>query len=111
MLSRRRHGIRVFGYFLLEVAVVGGSFFVGYAARLRTSGWWEQHLDPLGSYLWLLFPTVLAWAAFLWVPSTYDGFRTRSIAMHAFTAAVSSALSVLALFALLTIFKKYTVNR
>jgi exopolysaccharide biosynthesis polyprenyl glycosylphosphotransferase len=111
MLSRRRHGIRVFGYFLLEVAVVAASFFVAYALRHRTSGWWTQSLEPLDSYLWLLPAAVAIWSAALWFPNTYDGFRSRSVPMHGFLAALSSVVSVLALFALVTIFKKYAVNR
>jgi exopolysaccharide biosynthesis polyprenyl glycosylphosphotransferase len=111
MLNRRRHGIRVFAYFLAELIVVAAAFFAGYWARLRTSGLWDQAVEPIQAYLWLLPASVIVWSALLWIPNTYDGFRSRSAPMHGFTAGATCALGVLVLFAFVTIFKRYSVNR
>src|SRR6185295_4528909 len=99
MLSRRRHNVRMIGYFLTEVGVVAAAFFAGYWLRQRTSGFWGMEVVPLPDILWALPVTLAAWSALLWVPYSYEGFRSRSAAMHAFTAAVTSVLGVLALFA------------
>jgi exopolysaccharide biosynthesis polyprenyl glycosylphosphotransferase len=111
MLSRRRHGTRVLAYFLAELAVVAACFPVGYWIRLKTDPLWGMPVDPIGAYVWLWPLTILVWSAFLWFPYSYDGFRSRSALMHAYTAALSSGLSVLVLFALLTLLKRYGVNR
>jgi len=111
MLSRRRHGIRVLAYFLAELAVVAASFPVGYWVRMKTSPLWGMPVETIAPYLWLWPLTVLVWSVFLWVPTSYDGFRNRSVLYHGYAAAVSSGLSVISLFALVTLFKRYGVNR
>jgi exopolysaccharide biosynthesis polyprenyl glycosylphosphotransferase len=112
MLNRRRHGIRVFGYFVAELLVLTGAFFAGYyLRRLPCFATWEQSVDSLSAYLWLLPATLGIWSVLLWFSNTYDGFRTRSLRMHGAIAAVTSVIAVLAVFALLTILKRYNVNR
>jgi exopolysaccharide biosynthesis polyprenyl glycosylphosphotransferase len=111
MLNRRRHETRVFAYFVAELLVVAGSFFAAYALRERTSELWGHHLGPLQEYLWLLPAAVALWSVFLWIPNTYDDFRSRSGLIHAATAGLTCVLGVLALFALVTILKRYSVNR
>ncbi len=111
MLNRRRYGIRVFAYFCAELGILTGAFFLGHYVRLRTDAAWGQALEPVGTYLWLLPATLGVWSVLLWLSDTYDGFRTRSLRMHAVIAALSSAVAVLALFALVTILKRYNVNR
>src|SRR6185503_7996838 len=68
-------------------------------------------LDALRAYLWMLPASIGIWAAFLWIPNTYEGFRSRSVLMHAATSAATSAMGVLALYALVTMFKQYYVHR
>jgi exopolysaccharide biosynthesis polyprenyl glycosylphosphotransferase len=109
MLNRRRRSLRVFAYFVAELVVVAAAFFAAYEIRRRIGVGFN--LDSLGVYLWLLPASIGIWAAFLWIPDTYEGFRSRSAAMHAASSAVTSALGVLALFALVTIFKQYHINR
>jgi exopolysaccharide biosynthesis polyprenyl glycosylphosphotransferase len=109
MLNRRRRGLRVFAYFGAELLVVALSFFAAYEIRSRAG--FGLGLEPLGSYLWMVPASVAIWAAVLWIPNTYEGFRSRSALMHAATSAATCALGVLALFAVVTIFKRYTVNR
>ncbi len=111
MLSPRRHGIRVFAYFLAELGAVGVAFFAAYWIRSSMSAFWTHALPSMESSLWLLPVTLAVWSAFLWFPNSYEGFRTRSLPMHAFTAGVTCALSVVALFALVTILKRYSLNR
>lgn len=111
MLNRRVHGFRVFAYFIVELAGLAGAFFIGYYLRLRTANFWGQPLDPLSSYLWLLPASMAIWVVLLWFSDTYQGFRTRGLLTHVAVAALTSAISVMALFALLTILKRYTVNR
>src|SRR4051812_29184717 len=111
MLSRKRHAIRVFLYFFLELLMVAASFFAGYAIRRQIEPHMGLRLDPLQTYLPLLPIFLLVWSAFLWIPNTYDRFRSRSGIMHVFTAALTSGLSVVALFAIVTIFKLDYVNR
>jgi len=109
MLNRRRRSLRVFAYFVAELLVVAAAFFAAYEIRRRIGV--GLKLDPLGVYLWLLPASIGIWAAFLWIPNTYEGFRSRSAAMHAASSAVTSSLGMLALFALVTIFKQYHINR
>ena len=90
MLSRRRHGTRVLAYFLAELAVVAACFPVGYWIRLKTDPLWGMPVDPIGAYVWLWPLTILVWSAFLWFPYSYDGFRSRSALMHAYTAALQT---------------------
>jgi exopolysaccharide biosynthesis polyprenyl glycosylphosphotransferase len=111
MLNRRRHGTRVFAYFAAELLVVAGSNVAAYLIRQGTRSWWEQALGPAREYLWLLPASVVVWGASFWILNTYEGFRSRSVLMHAFTAAVSCILGMLVLFAIVTIFKRYSVNR
>lgn len=111
MLNRRRHGIRVFAYFFAELLVLAGAFFGGYFLRAKTQAYFEQALDPLDTILWLLPTTLAIWTALLWLTNTYEGFRSRSIRMHGVRAALTSAASVLAMFALLAILKRYSINR
>ncbi len=112
MLNRRRHATRVFAYFLAELVVVAACFFVGYWVRRRMDGFWHMPVDPVTTYLWLLPASLPIWSALLWFPNTYDGFRSRSVPIHVFTAGVTCALGVLVLFALVTLFKSgQTVNR
>jgi exopolysaccharide biosynthesis polyprenyl glycosylphosphotransferase len=111
MMNRRRHAVRVVAFFLLELLVVAGAFFVGYWLRKRTDDFWGMPAGSLEVYLGLLPPMLLIWATFLWFPNTYDGFRSRSVLMHAFTAAVTCALGILVLFGYVTITKRYYVNR
>jgi exopolysaccharide biosynthesis polyprenyl glycosylphosphotransferase len=99
----------VFAYFASELVVVALAFFAAYELRRRTGI--GLKLDPIGTYLWLLPTSLGIWAAFLWIPNTYEGFRSRSIAMHAAASAATSAMGVLALYALVTIFKQYHVHR
>jgi exopolysaccharide biosynthesis polyprenyl glycosylphosphotransferase len=111
MLNRRRHGIRVLAYFVAELLVVVVSFFAAFEFRRRTSAWWPQGMESLGDNLWILPVAVAVWAVLLWLTNTYDGFRSRSAMMHGFTAATTSALGMLLLFAAVTLFKQYHVNR
>jgi len=111
MLDRRRHSNRVFAYFLAELVVVAGAFFAGYWVRQRMDAFWAMPVGPLATYGWLLPASLAIWAAFLWFPNTYEGFRSRSALMHAFTAAVTCVLGVLVLFAFVTLFKMYYINR
>jgi exopolysaccharide biosynthesis polyprenyl glycosylphosphotransferase len=111
MLNRRVHGVRVFAYFVAELIGLAGAFFGGYYLRLKTAEVWGQPLDPLSSYLWLLPASLGIWVVLLWLSETYQGFRSRGLLTHVGIAAITSAISVLALFALLTILKRYTVNR
>ncbi|MBI3854701.1 MAG: sugar transferase [Planctomycetes bacterium] len=109
MLNRRRRGLRVFAYFAAELLVVAASFVLAYEIRRRMS--WGPGLDPLGTYLWLLPASIAIWGAFLWIPNTYEGFRSRSAAMHAVASAATCALGIAALFAVVTLFKRYNVHR
>jgi exopolysaccharide biosynthesis polyprenyl glycosylphosphotransferase len=112
MLSRRRHNARLVGYFLTEVVIVAAAFFAGYWIRQKTSGFWRMDVVPVATILWLLPTTVVLWAALLWVPYSYVGFRSRSGWMHAFTAAVTSTIGVLVLFAVVALVKRGdAVNR
>jgi len=111
MLNRRRHGLRVAAYFVAELLVVLGSFLIAYELRRRTAGWWTQALGPLTDYLWILPTAAVLWSALLWIPNTYDGFRSRSALMHGFTAGVTCVLGMVLLFAVVTIFKQYSINR
>jgi exopolysaccharide biosynthesis polyprenyl glycosylphosphotransferase len=111
MLNRRRHGIRLVAYFAAELLVVVAAFFAAYEIRRRTPGLWTQSLGPLGDNLWVLLSSVGIWAALLWILNTYDGFRSRSALMHGFMAAITCALGLTILFAVVTVFKQYTVNR
>jgi exopolysaccharide biosynthesis polyprenyl glycosylphosphotransferase len=111
MLNRRRHGLRVFAYYFAELLILAGSFFAGYVLRDRTERFWGQPVDPLAAYLWLLPPTLAIWTGILWLTNTYEGFRSRSIRMHFVRSALTSVVTVLALFALLTMLKRYNVNR
>ena len=61
--------------------------------------------------VWILPVAVGLWSVLLWIPNTYEGFRSRSILMHGFTAATTCALGMLLLFAAVTVFKQYYVNR
>jgi len=111
MLYRRRHGVRIFAYYLGELAVLSLLFFVTYWLRQRTSALWGMELSPLLKYLWLWPVSLAVWSAFLWGFNAYRGFRSRTISAHGFGAGVVSALGVLALFAILTILKEHTINR
>jgi len=111
MLNRRRHMTRVFIYYFLELLVVGGAFFAGYWLRLKTDPWFGLPVAPVGVYLWLLPVSVVVWALLLWFPNTYDGFRSRSGLMHVVLSGMTCALGVVALFAVVTIFKRYNINR
>jgi exopolysaccharide biosynthesis polyprenyl glycosylphosphotransferase len=112
MLNRRRHGLRVFAYFLAESLVVAGANVAAYAIRRTTDASWAQSLGPPREYLWLLPASVAAWGAISWILNTYEGFRGRSLQMHAFTAALTSVLGTLVLFAVVAIFKRAEhVNR
>ena len=111
MLNRRRHGIRVFGYFLLELVVVASSFFIAHYLRSATSQTWGKNVGPLSGYLWLLPVSVMTWGALFWLQNTYEGFRGRSSLMHGATAALTCVLGSLVLFAFVTILKHYEVNR
>jgi exopolysaccharide biosynthesis polyprenyl glycosylphosphotransferase len=111
MLNRRVHGFRVFAYFMAELSGLAGAFFLGYFLRLKTADFWGQPLDPLSSYLWILPAFTAIWAVLLFLSDTYQGFRARGLLTHAAVAALTSVISVLAMFALLTILKRYTVNR
>jgi exopolysaccharide biosynthesis polyprenyl glycosylphosphotransferase len=111
MLNRRRHANRVFAYFLAELIVVAGAFFAGYAARRQMDAFWGMPVGPLATYLWILPASLVIWSAFLWFPNTYDGFRSRSVPMHLFTAGVTCALGVLLLFAAVALFKLTNINR
>ena len=109
MQNRRRRGMRVFAYFTVELVVVALAFLAAYEIRRRLG--FAFQLEALGTYLWLLPASIAIWAAFLWIPDTYEGFRSRSVMRHAASSAATSAMGVLALYALVTIFKQYYVNR
>ena len=109
MLNRRRRSLRVFAYFVVELIVVALAFFAAYEVRRRLGI--GIQLDALRAYLWMLPASVAIWAAALWIPNTYEGFRSRSLLMHAAASAATSALGVLALYALVTMFKQYHVHR
>ena len=109
MLNRRRRSLQVFAYFVVELVVVALAFFAAYEIRRRLGI--GIQLDALRAYLWMLPASVAIWAAFLWIPDTYEGFRSRSLLMHAAASAATSALGVLALYALVTMFKQYYVHR
>lgn len=111
MERRRRHGMLVFGYYLLELGVLSGTFFATYWLRQSTSGLWGMSLGPVRHYLWLWPVALAAWSALLWGFNTYLGYRSRSPLSHGFLVGVSSALGVLALFALLAILKQHDINR
>jgi exopolysaccharide biosynthesis polyprenyl glycosylphosphotransferase len=111
MLNRRVHGVRVFSYFVAELAGLAGAFFLGFFVRMKTDSFWGQPLEPLDTYLWLLPFFLGIWSVLLWLSDTYEGFRSRSALMHAAIAAVSSIASVLLVYALLTILKRYNINR
>ena len=111
MLNRRRHETRVFGYFAAELLVVAAAFFAAYALRLRTNDWWEHGLGPLREYLWLLPASLAIWSVLLWALNSYGKFRSRSSIFHASSSAAACLLGVLALFALLAIFKRTNVHR
>jgi exopolysaccharide biosynthesis polyprenyl glycosylphosphotransferase len=112
MLNRPRHGIRVLGYYAVEVLVLTAMFFAGYWLRSRTGTLWgHQTLEPLRGTLWLLPPTLIAWSVFLWLFGSYDRFRSRGTMMHAVQAGGASFFGVLVLFALVTLLKHYEVNR
>jgi exopolysaccharide biosynthesis polyprenyl glycosylphosphotransferase len=110
MLNRRRHEIRVFAYFLAEISAVLGSFLVAYSVRRGTSSLWGESVEPLRSYLWLLPVMAAVWSGLLWGLNTYEGFRSRSILRQGFLAAVTSALGMLVLFALVAV-TKHSTNR
>src|SRR4051812_40620819 len=99
MQNRRRHGTRVAAYFMAEMVVVAGSFFAGWYLRAKTDAWWSIPIEPLRAYLWLLPMSLGIWGAILWILNTYEGFRSRSVFLHAFNAAVTSVLGLIALFA------------
>jgi len=112
MLNRRRHGVRVLGYFAVELLVLTAMFFAGYWLRWRTGSLWGTHsLEPLRSALWLLPPMLIAWSVFFWLFNSYDHFRSRGVMLHALHAAGASFFGVLVLFALVTLLKRYEVNR
>src|SRR5579859_2090048 len=111
MLNRRRHLTRVFSYYLLELLVVAAAFFGAYWFRARTDAWWGLAVAPISAYLWLLPISVGIWAVLLWFPNTYDGFRSRSTGMHVILTGVTCVLGAVALFAVITILKRYYINR
>src|SRR5574341_1119757 len=82
MLNRRRHGNRIFAYYLVELTVLAGAFFVAYWARQQTSPVWGLDLGPLGLYLWLLPLWLSVWSALGWGLNTYLAFRSRSLLWH-----------------------------
>src|SRR5437667_277945 len=105
MLNPRRHGIRVFAYFVAELCILAAAFFAAYAFRQRSNAWWGQELQPLAEQIWMLPASLVIWGLLLWIVRTYEGFRSRNALMHAFVTAATCALGVLALFAAVTIFK------
>ena len=111
MLNRRRHGVRVAGYYAVELLILSAAFFVGYWIRSKTNAWWGHGLDPLGNYLWLLPSMLVAWSIFLWTFNSYDQFRSRSLRFHAMSVGASSFCGALVLFALVTLLKRYEINR
>lgn len=112
MLNRRRHGVRVLGYFAIELLVLVAAFFVGYWLRLKTAPWWgHQTLEPVQAYLWLLPSMLASWSVFLWVFSSYDRFRSRRLPFHVLSAGASSLFGAVILFALVTLLKRYEINR
>jgi exopolysaccharide biosynthesis polyprenyl glycosylphosphotransferase len=111
MVNRHRHGLRIFSYFIVELAVLAGAFFVAYWARQETSRVWGRGLEPLESYLWLLPLWLCLWAALLWALNSYLAFRSRSLLWHGFMLGAIGALSVLGMFSLLTVLKEHDVNR
>jgi len=111
MLNRRRHGIRVFGYLVSEIAVLTGAFFAGYALRWWSRPYWTQTLEPLSQYLWLLGPMLLVSALSLFFTGTYQGFRSRSGTLHFGSALFAGLLIGVGLFTLLAVFRETRVNR
>jgi exopolysaccharide biosynthesis polyprenyl glycosylphosphotransferase len=111
MLSRRRHGIRVFAYFLVELLVLSGAFFATYWLRKKTDLLWGLELGTLSQYLWIWPAMLLVWSTLLWGFNTYQAFRTRSLIVHGFTVGTVCMLGTLALFSLITVVKAYEVNR
>ncbi len=111
MLNRHRHGVRIFAYYLSELVVLSGAFFAAYWLRQKTSDLWGPSLGELDAYVWLWPISLVVWSGLLWGFNAYLAFRTRTLLRHGFTLGVVCALGVLALYALLTILKEYTVNR
>jgi exopolysaccharide biosynthesis polyprenyl glycosylphosphotransferase len=111
MLSRRRHEIRVLGYFVSELGVLTGAFFAGYALRWWTRASWSQSLEPLSAYVWLLGPMLAVSAVILPLTNSYQAFRTRGLLLHLASAVIAGALIAVGLFAAVALFREHRVNR
>src|SRR5947209_13314625 len=111
MLNRRRHGVRVFAYFVIEVLVLSGAFFATWWFRKKTDAFWGMELGAVRHYLWLWPAALVIWTALLWGFNTYLAFRTRTLIFHGFSVGTVSALGTLGLFALVTLVKAYSINR
>ena len=112
MLTPRRHGLRVIGYFVAELGMVAAAFFTACWIRQRTGSWWSGELLVVNHVVWLLPVSLVVWGALFWIQNTYEAFRSRSAIMHAFTAAATSILGMMTLFAIVAVLKRgETVNR
>lgn len=106
MLTPRRQGVRIFAYFLAELAVVAVSFLAASWIRQRTAAWWGAEDFQPHQVLWLLPTSVVVWGAIFWIQNTYEEFRSRGGLMHGFTAAVASIAAMMTLFAIVSIARR-----
>ncbi len=106
MLTPRRQGVRIFAYFLAELAVVAVAFLAASWIRQRTAAWWGVEEFHPRQIFWLLPTSIVVWGAIFWIQNTYEEFRSRGGLMHAFTAAVASIAGAMTLFALVTIARR-----